>query len=158
MNTPAFTRREWTLVAIVILVILGITALPYLFAYVVAPDDRQFMGVTFNIPDHFQYFSWMRESRANVLVSNQLTPEYSAPLLFNLLWWTLGRIEAVTGLDYALLYQITRLLAGAFVMAAIYWFCGLVFTDRRKRWTAFLVAVLGSGLGWLLVVEKFMLR
>ncbi len=149
-----FTRREWLYVGIVIAVILGITLLPYLFAYVSAPEGRQFMGVMFNIPDHFQYFSWMRESRANLLVSNQLTPEYSAPLLFNLLWWSLGRIEAITGLDYALLYQITRLLAGALVIAAIYWFCGLIFQDRRQRWTAFLVGVLGTGVGWLWVVDK----
>jgi hypothetical protein len=155
MNST-FTRREWSFVAIVIMVVLVITLLPYIFAYISAPDDRHFMGIMFNIPDHFQYFSWMRESRSNILVSNQFTPEYSAPLLFNLLWWTLGRIEAVTGLDYALLYQITRLLAGAFVIAAIYWFCGLVFEDRRKRWTAFLVAVLGTGVGWIWVIEKYL--
>ncbi len=154
--STTFTRREWMFVSIVIVVVLVITSLPYLFAYVTAPDDRQFMGVMFNIPDHFQYFSWMRESRSNLLVSNQLTPEYSAPLLFNLLWWTLGRIEALTGLDYALIYQVARLLAGAFVIAAIYWFCGLVFEDRRKRWTAFLVAVLGTGIGWIWVIEKYM--
>jgi hypothetical protein len=151
-----FTRREWLYVGIVIAVTLAITALPYIFAYMSAPAGRQFMGVMFGISDHFQYFSWMRESRTNLLVSNQLTPEYSAPLLFNLLWWTLGRIQALTGLDYALLYQITRLLAGAFVIAAIYGFCGLVFQDRRKRWTAFLIAVLGAGLGWLWVIDKYL--
>ena len=156
ITKPIFNRREWTFVAIVIVVVLVITSLPYLFAYASAPDDRRFMGVMFNIPDHFQYFSWMRESRDHVLVSNQLTPEYSAPLLFNLLWWTLGRIEALTGLNYALLFQITRLLAGAFVIAAIYWFCGLVFEDRRKRLTALLIAVLGTGIGWVWVLEKYL--
>jgi hypothetical protein len=157
MNSePIFNRREWGYVAIFIVAVLVITQIPYLYAYMSAPDGRQFMGVMFNIPDHFQYFSWMRESRANVLVSNQLTPEYSAPLLFNLLWWTLGRIEALTGLDYAVLFQITRVLAGAFVIAAIYWFCGLVFADRRKRWTAFLVGVLGTGIGWIWVIEKYL--
>jgi hypothetical protein len=149
-----FNRREWLYVAAFIVVVLVITAVPYLYAYISSPPDKHFMGIAFNIPDHFQYLSWMRESRTHVLVSNQLTPEYSAPLLFNFLWWTLGRIEALTGLDYALLYQITRLAAGAFVMVAIYWFCGLIFEDRRKRWTAFLVAALGSGLGWIWVIDK----
>jgi hypothetical protein len=153
-----FTLREWAMVSAVILVVLVITALPYFLAYRIAPDDVQFMGVIQNIPDHFQYFSWMRESRTQILVPNQLTPEYSTPLLFNFLWWTLGRIEVLTGLDYATLYQITRWLAGGFVMAATYFFCGVVFQNRAKRWTAFLIGTLGTGLGWLLVVEKYARR
>lgn len=152
--TPLFTTREWLFVGIVILVVLAITSVPFIYAYKAAPDDKQFMGVMVNIPDHFQYFSWMRESRTHFLVANQLTPEDSTPLLFNFLWWTLGRIQVLTGISYDGLYQITRLLAGAFVIAATYFFCGIVFTNRLKRWTAFLIGVLGGGLGWLLVAEK----
>lgn len=153
-----FTLREWVFVGAFILVVLAITAIPYFFAYRFASDDVQFMGVIYNIPDHFQYFSWMRESQTKILVPNQLTPEYSTPLLFNFLWWTLGRIEVLTGLNYATLYQITRWLAGGFVMAATYFFCGIVFQSRAKRWMAFLVGTLGTGLGWLLVVEKYVRR
>jgi hypothetical protein len=157
-SMPTITRREWLYVGIVIVVLLAITSLPYLYAYLGAPPDRHFMGVVYNIPDHFQYFSWLRESRDKFFVPNQLTPEYSTPLLFNFLWWTLGRIQVITGWDYRLLYQITRLLAGAFVIAATYFFCSVVFTNRAKRWTAFLIAVVGSGLGWLLVGEKALRR
>jgi hypothetical protein len=155
-SQPTFTRREWLYVGLFIAVVLAVTALPYLYALRLAGANNQFMGIIFNIPDHYQYFSWMRESQTQILVPNQLTPETSTPLLFNLLWFMLGRIEAVTHIDYRILYQITRLLAGAFTMAAIYWFCGLVFTNRAKRWTAFAVAVLTSGLGWLLIVEKYL--
>jgi len=157
-STPMFTRREWLYVGLVILATLLITGIPYLYAYFAAPDDQHFMGVALNIPDHFQYFSWLRESQDKILVPNQLTPEYSTPLLFNFLWWTLGRIQAITGLDYRALYQITRILASAFVMIATYFFCGVVFTNRTKRWTAFLVATFMSGLGWILVVEKTLRR
>lgn len=150
-----FTAREWLAVGAVILAVLLLTYLPYLFAYRSAPPDRQFLGVMVNIPDHFQYFSWMREAQTQVLVANQLTPETSEPLLFNLLWWTLGRLEAVTGLPYDALYQITRWLAGAFVLAATYFFCGVVFQNRLKRWTAFLVSALGAGLGWVWVLDKY---
>jgi hypothetical protein len=156
--TPLFTSREWLYVGLVILVVLAITSIPFVYAYRSAPADKQFMGVMVNIPDHFQYFSWMRESQDHILVANQLTPEDSTPLLFNFLWWTLGRIEALTGLSYDTLYQITRLLAGAFVIAATYFFCGIVFSNRAKRWTAFLIGVLGGGLGWLLVAEKTLRR
>lgn len=157
-STPVFTRREWLWVGVVIVAVLAITSIPYLYAYRSAPDDRHFMGIVMNIPDHFQYFSWLRESRDKFFVPNQLTPEYSTPLLFNFLWWTLGRIQAVTNADYRTLYQITRLLAGAFVLASTYFFCGVVFTNRTKRWIAFLIGSFGAGLGWLLVVEKTLRR
>ncbi len=151
-----FTTREWLVVGIVILVVLAITSIPFIYAYKSAPSDKQFMGVMVNIPDHMQYFSWMRESQTHILVSNQLTPEYSTPLLFNFLWWTLGRIQVVTGLTYDVLYQITRLLAGAFVLAATYFFCGVVFTNRTKRWTAFAIAVFGAGFGWIWLIVKYL--
>lgn len=153
--TAIFSQREWLYVGAFILVVLALTTLPFVFAYRSAPPDQQFMGIMVNVADHAQYFSWMRESRTQILVPNQLTPEDSAPLLFNLLWWTLGRVEALTGLDYAALFQITRWLAGAFVMAATYLFCAVVFRDRTKRWIAFLVGVLGGGVGWIWVVEKY---
>ncbi|MBI1281954.1 MAG: hypothetical protein GC179_27765 [Anaerolineaceae bacterium] len=152
------SRRDWLYLSIFIVVLLAITAIPYFYAQRLAGADKHFMGIVFNIPDHFQYFSWMRESQTKFLVPNQLTPEYSTPLLFNLLWWVLGRIDSVTHLGYANLYQITRLVAGAFAAFSVFWFCGLIFTNRAKRWTAFLIAMLASGLGWVMIVVKFLTK
>ncbi len=157
-QTALFTGREWLYVAIFSLVILALTTLPFVFAYRTAPADQQFMGVMVNIPDHFQYFSWMREAHDQILVPNQMTPEYSQPLLFNFLWWTLGRLEVLTGLDYAALFQITRWLAGGFVLAATYFFCGVVYQNRTKRWIAFLIGSLGGGVGYIWIVEKYLLN
>lgn len=154
-SVSSSNRRDWLYLGIFIVVVLLITSVPYFYAYKSAPDNMHFMGVVFNIPDHFQYFSWMRESQTQFLVPNQLTPENSTPLLFNFLWFTLGRVESLTGIEYRTLYQMTRLLAAAFVMIATYWFASLVFTNRAKRWTAFLVSVLGAGLGWVWVIAKY---
>lgn len=154
-SVSSSNRRDWLYLGIFIVVVLLITSVPYFYAYKSAPDNMHFMGVVFNIPDHFQYFSWMRESQTQFLVPNQLTPEDSTPLLFNFLWFTLGRVESLTGIEYRTLYQMTRLLAAAFVMIATYWFASLVFTNRAKRWTAFLVSVLGAGLGWVWVIAKY---
>lgn len=152
------SRRDWLYLSLFILALLLITGIPYFYAQRLAGADKQFMGIIFNIPDHFQYFSWMREAQDKIFVPNQLTPETSTPLLFNLLWWVLGRIDSITHLGYANLYQITRLLAGAFAAVSVFWFCGLVFNNRAKRWTAFLLAMLASGLGWLMIVVKFLTK
>ncbi len=151
---PMISRREWIALLIVTAVMLVITGIPYFYAQRIAPPETHFMGVVVNIPDHFQYFSWMRESETKVLVPNQMTPEDNSALLFNLLWWVLGRIEGITGLSYITLYQITRLLGGAFTLVAIYFFMSVIFTNVRKRWLGFLVATLATGVGYIWVIEK----
>jgi hypothetical protein len=136
------------------LLVLGITALPYLYGYLIAGADRVFMGIVMNVPDTAQYFSWARESQHSILIENKLTPEHGAAVFFNLFWLVVGRLAATLGLGIAETTQLVRPLAGAVYIGAIYWFVGLVTRTRLQRWTAFLVAALGGGLGWLLVVGK----
>jgi hypothetical protein len=152
---PAQTlSREWLTVIALIVGILGLTALPYLYGYAVAGTDRVFMGIVLNVPDTGQYFSWARESAHAFLIENKLTPERGDPMYFNLFWWGVGQLALLTGLGVAEATQVVRLLAGALYIGAIYWLVALVARNRLERWTAFLVASLGGGLGWLLVLGK----
>lgn len=152
-----FTRREWLPVVAFALVLMAVTSIPYFYAQQIAAPDQQFMGVVVNMQDHLQYFSWMREAREfpERLAANQLTPETSTPLLFNLLWYVLGRIQDITGLDTPTLFQATRWLAGLAAVACIYFFAGLVFRERFKRWLATLLGVLAGGVGYIWVIEQF---
>lgn len=152
---PRITGREWMLVVGIALALVLLTSLPYIYFYLRTPPDKQFMGLAFNIADHFQYFSWMREGQTQILVPNQLTPENSEPLLFNLLWLVLGRLEGLTGLDYAFWYQFIRVGATIFAGISFYFFASIVFTNVSKRISATLIGMLAGGLGWLLVVEKY---
>jgi hypothetical protein len=141
------------LIALVAVVLL-VTALPDLIARLSAPPDRVFMGIVLNVPDTAQYLSWARESSRAVLIENRLTPERGEPVFFNLFWLGVGRLAAGLGLGLAETLQLVRPLAGAGYLLATYWLAGLLTRDRLERWTAFLVAGLGGGLGWLLVLGK----
>lgn len=153
-TASATSRTDVMILIVVILATLLVTSIPYLYAYVSAPPEKQFMGILYGSIDHFQYLSWMREAQTRIMVPNQMTPEPSQALLFNFLWWTMGRIQAVTGADTALLYQGMRWTAGAFAMMAIWFFCGVVFKTRQQKWTAFLLATFAAGIGVVWVVEK----
>jgi hypothetical protein len=146
--------RDYLLVGGLALALVSVTALPYLFAYAVAGSDHQFMGIVLNVPDTAQYYSWARESMHSVFIENKLTPERGAAVFFNLFWWCIGRLAAVTHLGIAETTQLIRPLVGMLYISAIYWVIGLAAHDRRERWTAALVAILGGGLGWLLVAGK----
>jgi len=148
-------RSEWTFPLFTALVLLVLTTIPYLWAWATAPADRVFMGMLLNVPDHMQYFSWMRELSTAHLAANKLTPEPNAPVFFNLLWWGLGRIGGLLGLGYAAMFQLLRWTAGPLALLLIYRMVSWFIADRLARRTAFLVAVLSSGFGWVLVVLKY---
>jgi hypothetical protein len=142
-------------VALASLALLLITSIPYFVGYWTAPADKWFSGVIFNVHDTTQYLSWMRESGSRVFIENKLTSEPNAAIFFNLHWFIPGRVAAWLGLDLTEVYQLFRLIAVPVCVVAGYWFCGLFFTDARKRRFAFWLGTLTSGVGWVWVVEKY---
>ena len=141
----------------VILAVLVITSLPYAYAYLSSPPDRQFTGILLDVPDHAQYFSWMRELGQSHLAANKLTAEANRPAFFNLLWWMLGRIGRLAGWSFAPVYQLLRVAAASTFLWASYRICSWFFSDRPRRRLAFLVITLTSGFGWVLVLLKYTL-
>lgn len=148
---------EWRFPLWVILGVLVVTSLPYLYGYLSAPPEKQFMGIMLDVPDHGQYFSWMRELTTANLAANKLTPEPNQPVFFNLLWWGLGRFSAALGLGYAATFQVLRWTATILFLLLVYRMCTWFFAEQRMRRAAFLVATLISGFGWVLIVLKYTL-
>jgi hypothetical protein len=155
VSFPIVRPSEWRFVGAVIVLLLLLTALPYAFAVLSTPADKQFVGFILNVSDHAQYLAWYRAFQDALLIPNPLTPEPNPPLFFNLLWWALGRFGRYTALHYTIVYQLFRCLAGAFFLVMVYAVASVVFDDVRRRRTAFLVTALGSGFGWVLVVLKY---
>lgn len=142
----------------VILIVLALTTLPYLYAYLSAPPGRQFMGIMVNVPDHAQYFSWYRQYLTQDLAANILTPEPNQAIFFNLLWWLLAKVGAALGWDYAAMFQVLRGAATTAFLWLLYRMCAWFLPDLLMRRTAFLLAVLSSGFGWALIVLKYLLN
>lgn len=148
-------RREWWFVATLTVAVLVLTSLPYVYGWWTAPADRHFLGLVLNVPDHAQYFAWYRSFQSQWLISNPLTSEPSLPRFFNLQWLLLARFGAASGWSYAWVFQLLRWFAGALSGVATYMLLARVFDDVARRRAAFLVLMLGGGLGWLLVVAKY---
>ncbi len=143
--------------AATIIFVFVVTGLPYLYANLSTPSDKQFMGIMLDVPDHGQYFSWMRELSYAPLSANKLTPEPNEPLFFNLLWWGLGRMGKVLGLGYASMFQLLRLSGGTLFLLLTYLVCTYFFPDNARRRVAFLVVTFTSGFGWILIALKYTL-
>lgn len=150
-------RAGRSFAALVILAVLVLTSLPFIFAYATAPPDRHFTGVMFNIPDHNQYFAWMRNLTHANLAPNRLTPEPNEPALFHLLWWSAGRIGALLGLGYATVFGGLRALAAVALLATAYGFMRIAVADERQRRLAFLLFAFAGGLGIVWIFVKYLL-
>ncbi len=156
-TTKSISSKEWRFVWVIIAIILIITSLPYVYGQLSSPPDKQYMGLMINVPDHAQYLSWWRAFQGSLIIRNKLTPEPNQPLFFNLQWWVLAQVSRFTGLDYPLVYQAFRWIAGASFLWALYRLIALFLTDVPRRRTAFLLTAFSSGLGWVLVILKYTL-
>lgn len=152
----ATTWRDRLALGIGIGVQLLLTSLPYLYGSLSSPADRRFMGIVIDVPDTAQYFAWLRAHQQALIVSNMLTPEPNQPAFFNLLWLILGRLASWTGLELSTSFQLLRLAAGIAFGYTLFWLYGLLAEDRRERWLATVLVLLGGGLGWIWVVEKYL--
>lgn len=157
MSFPSIERAEWRNVLWIAIVLFAVTSVPYVFAYAAAPSNRVFMGIALNVPDHAQYFAWLRSHADAFLISNRMTPEPNGAVFFNLLWWMLAGVARAFGLQYAGVYQILRVL-GVFVFVFVaYRLIAAAIDDRRQRAFALLLVCFTSGFGWVLVLLKYTL-
>lgn len=156
--TPATRSHERVFMILVWALALIFSSLPVLAGYLFATSEYQFVGIVYNMPDHAQYFAWMRDLAHEPLAPNRLTPEPNAPAFFNLLWWAVGRIGSLTGLEYAALWSGLRLVAAATVLAAGYAFLNLAVADVQQRRLAYLIFIFGGGLGFIWVIVKYVYR
>lgn len=158
-DAPTVPRPgEWRVVAAVTVLVLILTSAPYVFAYATAPADKQFMGLMADVPDHIQYFSWMRDLSKSSLASDRLTPEPNEPAYFNLLWWALGRLGVVTGLDYAALFTLLRIVAAVVCVGCTYAFFRITVPDLAQRRVALILFAFGGGLGIIWIGAKYLLH
>jgi hypothetical protein len=149
---------EWRIVALTIIGILLVTAIPYVYASSTVPEGKYYTGLMLGVPDHLQYFAWMRDLAHQNLSANRLTPEPNEPAFFNLLWWSVGQIGAATGWELGALYTFVRICAVALCLSFGYIFLTQAIPNRAQRKLAFLIFALSGGLGIVWIIVKYVLR
>ncbi len=153
-------EATWRFPALVGVVVLTATALPYLVGSGFAGSGHRFMGVAFDAPDTAQYFAWMRAfAHSNtLLIANPLTPEPNHAAFFNLLWFSLGHLGQFLHAQPTAVYQGFRWLAGGGFLAMLWVLCGTFCSPGAERRLAWLLATLGGGFGWVWIIVKYTLH
>ncbi|HRQ36484.1 MAG TPA: hypothetical protein PLD25_01035 [Chloroflexota bacterium] len=148
------SRREWLWAIGVALGTAVLTLLPYWLGSVTVSDGRVYMHLIMNPEDSLTYWAKMWQGvQGNWLYTIPFTPEPHPAAAIGIFYVWLGQLARFTGLSLTAVWHISRVLAAFVLFMTIFWFTAVFLPDRLTRWTAYLLALFGSGLGWLLFLS-----
>lgn len=147
------SRRERILVWAVAAFVLLLVTLPYVYAWRAADADHVFGGFLLNPLDGNSYLAKMRQGWNGAWTFTlPYTAEAGEGAALNLYYLFLGHIARWTGASLLFTFHAARVLGAALMLAALYRFFNALFKQARTRLTAFVLAALGSGLGWVALI------
>ena len=128
----------------------SLSSIPYLAAYRAQTPEVVFNGAIFDRQDYAVHLATMQlGARGDWAYHFLFTHESHPGAYVKLGYIALGHLAAFLGASLTLTYQIARVLFGFSTCVLIYLLFALIFKETRWRRTGFLLAVLGSGLGWV---------
>ena len=161
MNDGALTRREWLRVFIYAALLMLALSLPYWLAWA-SQGERVFSGFLFGVADGNSYIAKMRlgaQGHWAFSLFYTAEPHEGAGLLF-LPYMLPGQIiglfindtdPALTGVLIGT-FHLMRIVFGGLLVLVMYRFIAVFLREPSKRFLALVLATVGGGLGWLLVV------
>jgi hypothetical protein len=151
VNWREIISRERLIVFLVALSATTIVSIPYILGYALSKPGTSFSGVIMNPEDTQSYFAKMLQGYdGHWLYTIPFTPEPHNPAFLGGFYLALGHVARWFGITIEAVWHITRLVSNVFLFMTTFGFIATFLPDRRSRWIAYLVAIFGSGLGWLL--------
>jgi hypothetical protein len=143
------TEKRWALVWA--LVIVGLTCLPYLIAWLLTPADAQYTGLLINHYDGESYYAKMQQgARGDWLFHLAFTPEPHKGAFVYTYYLALGQLAGVLRLPIPLVYHLARATGNLFLLLVAYRFITRFLKSIQTRRAAFLLLGFSAGFGWLL--------
>lgn len=151
---PLVTRHEWYWVLGISLLTLAVSTLPVLAGHLAQTPELQFVGALYDVQDYHSHLARMHlGARGELRYRSLFTPEPhpSEPVI--LLDFVLGFVASRVGLSTPVAYELSRLTGGLALLLAAYLFIATHIPQMPTRRLAFILAIVSSGLGWLLVTH-----
>lgn len=145
---PGQSRREWRLPLLLGLALAAVTAIPYVYAYLVQPPGHVFVGFFYLWDDATTYLAKMREGwEGSWAWQNRYTTEASPTAYLFVFWIVLGHFAAITHLPLIVVFHLARVAAAFALMGAGWLFVKQFVEDRTARRFALFFLAFGLGLG-----------
>jgi MFS family permease len=136
--------------ALSLVVVLAFGVLPYMLAARAAAPFGEFGGFLINPIDGFSYLAKMRQGvQGSWLLQLPYAAEPGQGAFIYVYHLFLGHVARWLGASLLTVYHAARALAALGMFLVAFLLLQRLLPDRRIHWTAFLLTLLGSGLGWL---------
>lgn len=155
--TGHIAPAEWRWVILVGCVLITLAFIPFLWVVIIGITGTQwrFMGVLHDYQDGAVYLSDILQSLEGQVLTRFLhTPESHRGTFINLLYALLGQIARLVGLSPVIMFHIGRATAALFMYMALYQLAASIWVRLRTRRLFFVLAAVGSGLSWLLIMFR----
>lgn len=153
--TGYVSQAEWRWVATISVTLLVLGFLPFvLVALTQSPSSEwAFMGVLHEHNESAPALARMKQGENGQWLTHLLfTPEPHLSALVQPLYPLLGQFSRFSFNSLTVVFHVTRLLATATMFLAIYQLGATIWLRIRSRRVFFVVASVGSGLGWLVAI------
>ena len=149
--TPHTKEYSWVLVVSILFLALG--SLPLIVGYASQTPDLRFIGTFFDKPDYAVHMAMMHYGEQGGWgYQLRFTTEPHTIAIVRIFYVVLGHFGSWIHLPADVLYQAARLLFGLAALLSIYRLLTRVFLSINQRRLAFVLAILGSGVGWFQVI------
>ena len=129
------------------------SSIPNWAGYQIETPNLRFRGIYFDSQDYAVHTATMEAGRHGEWPYQfRFTTEPHNPAYIRLFYVALGHLSRWLNLSSELTFQSARWLLGIAALLALYQLMRQIFPDRFWARTAFMLAALGSGLGWLQLI------
>lgn len=138
---------------VTVFVVFGALTLPYILAALMAGSDFLFIGFLFNPIDGASYLAKMQQGWAGSWRASLLyTPEAQDGAFIFIYYLLLGHLARWVNIPLIWMYHLARLFGAGMMLAMLFGFCRRIFRGQPDQIRiAYLLCILGSGMGWLVI-------
>lgn len=124
--------------------------IPYALGYLYAPANAEYTGLLINLEDYSYHAIMLQGYNGAWTYHIQATTEpHHAAFLYGF-YLFLGQLARTLGLSIVAMWHTSRIIVSLVLCLVTFGFIGILLDDARERWTAYLLAIFGSGLDWAL--------
>ena len=141
-------KREKIYLALISLVFVILTTIPYLYFWEKTPENNIYTGTNYLLSnDNFVYYSYIEQIKQNsFLLQDLFTSEKLSPVL-NVFWLSIGIFAKIFNLSAPLAFHISRILLSFVLVYVLYHFLSLFFKNYKSRIFALIFLLFTSGVG-----------
>jgi len=142
---------RWALIVSILLLAFG--SIPIIAGYAAQTPDQRFIGTFYDEPDYAVHMGMLHYGEQGGWdYQLRFTAEPHTTAYVRLFYVLLGHLLGWVHLPATILFQIARLGFGLLACLSIYRLLVRIFPSVHQRRLAFLLTLLGSGVGWLQVL------